>query len=179
MTTQHPPLIARCARSTGFTLVELIAVLVVLAILAGVAAPRFFNYREQAQLSAAKGARAALTHAVEQHRINDGLENGTAGSYPPDLESILMVDSNSHLLNPYHDPRMPVYNIDPGGVNKMYMQNKTIESAIQSRWGSIWYNPNNGRVCFRVPQQANNAATIALFNEVNQANITQLNQTTH
>ena len=34
---------------TGFTLIELMAVVLILAILAGVALPRFFNYQTQAR----------------------------------------------------------------------------------------------------------------------------------
>ena len=39
----------------GFTLIELIAVIVVLAILAGVALPKYFDYATQAKVSATKG----------------------------------------------------------------------------------------------------------------------------
>ncbi len=164
------------AHRLGFTLIELIAVIVVLAILAGVAVPRYINHREDAQVAAAKAARASLASAIQNWRMNSVLEEGGEGSWPANLDDVLDAEGGEHLLNPYHDPRMPVYNIDPGGPDKMFMTNKTIESAIASRWGSIWYNPNNGRVCFRVPEQGSTQATIDLFNQVNQSNITSLRQ---
>lgn len=157
----------------AFTLIELIAVLVVLAILSGVALPKYFDYREQAQISAARGARAALVSA----RLASATENHDEGEYPPDRTDVLETQDSSHLLNPYHNPSMPVYNIDRGGEGKMHPINKIIESALGSRWGSIWYNPDNGQVRFRVPEQASTSQTIDLYNLVNETMITRLNQT--
>ena len=169
---------SRVMTRRGFTLVELIAVMVVLAILAGVAAPRFFSKTDEAKVAAAKGARAALAQAVLNWKMNDAVVNGGEGQWPPDLDEVLQSEGGEHLLNPWHVSRMHVYNIDRGGVNKLYMRNKTIESS-QNHWGSIWYNPDNGRVMFRVPEQQTTQQTIDLFNEVNQTDITNLRQTSH
>jgi len=160
----------------AFTLVELIAVMVVLAVLAGVAAPRFFGKTREAEIAAAKGARAALVQAVLNWKMNDAVVNGGDGRWPPDLEDVLQSVGGDHLLNPWHESRLNVYNIDRGGPDKLYVQNKTIESS-RNEWGSIWYNPDNGRVMFRVPLQRTTQQTIDLFNEVNQTNITSLSQT--
>ena len=162
----------------AFTLIELIAVLVVLAILAGVALPRYMDYTDQAQRNAARGARASLVTALQNWRLNNAA-NGIDDPFPPDLEQILATTDGDYLLNPYHDPRMPVYNIDNGAVTKMFVQNKTIEAGVANNWGSIWYNPNNGRVCFRVPDQGDAQATLDLFNYVNQSDCTSLSQTTY
>ncbi len=54
------------ARRSAFTLVELIAVMVVLAILAGVAAPRFFSYGDQARTAALEGSLGGMRSAVAQ-----------------------------------------------------------------------------------------------------------------
>ncbi len=55
----------------GFTLVELIAVIVVLAILAGVALPKVLDIGDDAKESAADGTIAALQTALHQHYVNN------------------------------------------------------------------------------------------------------------
>ena len=165
------------SRRHAFTLIELIAVLVVLAILSGVALPKYFDYRERAQVSAAKGARSALAIAVANARLHDAATQGGDGAYPVDLSSVLETQDSNHLLNPYHQPSLPIYNIDRGGEAKKHPINKTIELALASGWGSIWYNPDNGQVRFRVPEQETTARTIELYNLVNESNITRLRQT--
>jgi prepilin-type N-terminal cleavage/methylation domain-containing protein len=56
----------------AFTLVELIAVIVVLAILAGVAVPRYFDYRQRALTSAIAGEVRAVQRAGWTHFANLG-----------------------------------------------------------------------------------------------------------
>ena len=64
----------------GFTLIELIAVIVVLAILAGVALPKYFDYSAQAKVSACKGALGGMRAGVANFYANSAL-TGTA-AYP-------------------------------------------------------------------------------------------------
>ncbi|MFG0285940.1 MAG: prepilin-type N-terminal cleavage/methylation domain-containing protein [Phycisphaerales bacterium JB039] len=165
-------------RQCAFTLVEVIAVIVVLAIVAAVALPRYLDFGSEARVSAAKGARAALAQAVVNWRLHDATISGGAGAWPPNLEDVLSSPESAGMLNPYRNPSQAIYDVDNGAVTKVYMRYKTIEEGVASGWGSIWYNPNNGRVCFRVPRQATQAATLALFNEVNQGTATSLSQIT-
>lgn len=51
-------------RTAAFTLIELIAVIVVLAILSGVAVPRYFDHATRARESAARGALGNTRSAV-------------------------------------------------------------------------------------------------------------------
>jgi prepilin-type N-terminal cleavage/methylation domain-containing protein len=59
-------------RLSGFTLIELIAVIVVLAILAGVALPRFFDTSGAAYRSIAKGFHAQLTEGRTAYILQYG-----------------------------------------------------------------------------------------------------------
>ena len=64
----------------GFTLIELIAVIVVLAILAGVALPKYFDYAAQAKESATRGTLGGMRAGVANFYANTAI-NGTV-AYP-------------------------------------------------------------------------------------------------
>jgi len=64
----------------GFTLIELIAVIVVLAILAGVALPKYFDYAANAKVSSCKGTLGGVREAIANYYANAAV-NGAA-AYP-------------------------------------------------------------------------------------------------
>jgi len=69
----------------GFTLVELVIVVTILAVLSAVAIPTFQNLQQQAKDNAVKGAVGALRAAISQYRmaeIANGRQPGTPGSWP-------------------------------------------------------------------------------------------------
>ncbi len=158
----------------GFTLIELIAVIVVLAILAGVAVPKFFSYSDQAKISAANATRAALATAAINTKLSSAVEN-SEDEWPDSLEDILFSQEGNELFNPYYEEGhgWKVYHTFSGN-NRWHPTTKDLDRGGQ--WGAIWYNPKNGSVKFRVPRPANNAETLALYNTVNHCNCTKLNQ---
>ena len=163
----------------AFTLIELIATLVVLAILVGVVMPTYVEYRDEARLSAAKSARAAMVTAIKGAKLESAMLSGGEGDWPADLELVMYTQQGSEDFNPYRLPSQGVYEIDAaGGASRWHASDKTIEEAAGGGRGAIWYNPANGALEFRVPEQLTPALTIALYNDVNQCNITSLTQTT-
>lgn len=75
MTTLQRTLIQRlgkrATKKTGFTLVELLIVVVILGVLSGVALPNFLAQRDRAKVGAANAASAALITACEIAITND------------------------------------------------------------------------------------------------------------
>ena len=86
----------------GFTLIELIAVVVVLAILAGVALPKYFDYAAQAKVSACKGALGGVRSGVANYYANAAI--GGSAAYPTltQLTTIGTVMQEALPANPYN-----------------------------------------------------------------------------
>lgn len=87
----------------GFTLIELIAVMVVLAILAGVAVPRYFDYTDRARTAALQGTLGNVRSAAANFYANASL-SGTA-AYPTlaQLTTVGTVMQDAFPQNPFNN----------------------------------------------------------------------------
>lgn len=166
-------------RGQAFTLIELVVVIVVLAVLSGVAIPRYFNMRDQARLSTAKGNLATIIEAVNQSRMST-IVNGSP-AWPATLDLVLETRQGENDINPYRLANQPVYLPDPdNSTTKWHPQIKTVEARMQSQYkGCIWYNNMNGAVRFCVAAQESDAASLTLYNQVNGSSLTGFTQTSH
>ena len=90
--------------SRAFTLVEVIAVMVVLAILAGVAIPKFFDYSDEARTSALQGTLGGVRSGLANYFANEMITN-SLGAYPNlgDLNTVGTVMQEAIPANPYND----------------------------------------------------------------------------
>ena len=87
----------------AFTLIELIAVIVVLAILSGIAIPKYFDYAANAKASATKGALGGMRSSIANFYANSAV-NGTP-AYPTlaQLTTIGTVLQEAIPNNPYNN----------------------------------------------------------------------------
>jgi prepilin-type N-terminal cleavage/methylation domain-containing protein len=89
----------------AFTLIELIAVIVVLAILSGIAIPKYFDYAARAKESACKGTLGAVRSGVANFYANESLK--PTGSAYPTLTNLTTFGTATSVLqeaipnNPY------------------------------------------------------------------------------
>jgi prepilin-type N-terminal cleavage/methylation domain-containing protein len=81
MQTKTPTVRKKLKQEEGFTLVEVIAVLVILGILAAVAIPKFFDMQNTARERAIEGAIGELNGQVALAFAQNALNGGPAGGY--------------------------------------------------------------------------------------------------
>jgi prepilin-type N-terminal cleavage/methylation domain-containing protein len=165
----------------AFTLIELVAVVVILAVMSAVAVPKFFNHAATARRSAAAATRAALAESINGHRLNTLVTTGTA-AWPATIDQILAERGDPFALNPYILPGQPVYLVDPdNSPTKYHPIYKTVQARMSqggSYKGAIWYNPYNGLVRLCIDDQGSTQANLALYNAINNCTITSMSQTT-
>src|SRR5882762_5234100 len=70
----------RGARAAGFTLLELLVVVVIIGLLAGFVAPRYFGQVGKSEVGVAKAQLDALEKALDQYRLDTGHYPATEGS---------------------------------------------------------------------------------------------------
>lgn len=87
----------------GFTLIELIAVIIVLAILAGVAVPRYFDYTDRARSSAVQGTLGNVRSAIQNFYANAALTGTPAYPTLTQIQTVGTVLQDAMPVNPYNN----------------------------------------------------------------------------
>jgi type II secretory pathway pseudopilin PulG len=73
----NPGMSRHCAKTRAFTLIELIAIIVVLAVLSGVAIPRYIDYTQAARTAATNGHLGNMRSAIALFALNQQVTTGT------------------------------------------------------------------------------------------------------
>jgi len=87
----------------AFTLIELIAVIVVLAILAGVAIPKYFDYAANAKISSTKGTLGGGRSAIANFYANSAVNGAAAYPTLTQLQTTGTVMQEPVAANPYNN----------------------------------------------------------------------------
>mgnify|MGYP000092791574 CR=1 FL=1 len=93
----------RSVTSRAFTLIELIAVIVVLAILAGVAVPRYFDYTDRAKASALQGTLGNVRSALQNFYANASLSGTPAYPTAQQIATQGTVIQDAFPSNPFNN----------------------------------------------------------------------------
>ena len=117
----------------GFTLIELMAVVLILAILAGVALPKFFNYQTQAKKAATKGTLGGVRAGIANFYADQAI-NSIAARYP------LLVELTNGETMQENIPENP-YN-DKSGVRAASKPDASLRSVVgvADGWGYYFDN---------------------------------------
>ena len=86
-------------RSAGFTLIELVIVIIILGILAVTAAPKFLNLQGDAREATLKGMKAAMESSasvVYSKAVIKGLESKTSGSVSTGVSGAVVTIANGY-----------------------------------------------------------------------------------
>ena len=101
-------------RRTGFTLLELLVVMVIIGLLVGIVGPQLFNNVGKSEITTARAQVDALTKAVDQFR----LDNGRYPSNDEGLAALFTKPANVPAWNgPYLKKAVP---LDPWGEPYLY-----------------------------------------------------------
>lgn len=99
---------------TGFTLLELLVVMVIIGLLAGYVGPKYFSQIGKSEIKAARAQIDALEKALDQYRID-------VGRYPTSEQGLAALmkrpAGENRWQGPYLRKEVPV---DPWGVSYQY-----------------------------------------------------------
>jgi general secretion pathway protein G len=96
----------RRSGSSGFTLVEVLLVVAILGILAGIVAVRFGGQGESARIKATRSSIANICTAIDIYEVD-------VGKYPASLQSLVTSDGSMNWRGPYLRGGVPM---DPWGT---------------------------------------------------------------
>lgn len=88
---------ARLARARGFTLLELLVVLLIIALLAGYVGPKVLSYADRAKVQTAQAQMKTLGDALVQYRLD-------TGSYPTTDQGLEALVKAPAGVNAWHGP---------------------------------------------------------------------------
>ncbi|MBT4927914.1 type II secretion system protein [bacterium] len=124
--------------NSGFTLIELVIIMVILGVLAAVAVPRLGNTIDSSEESAEEAVIGSLRSAVEVYAM-DQVVNNSNKSYPSNPFDALDDKSKNDLFNKGwdYDGMYISHNRNDGTVSTWYYER---DQNNENNYGGIFYN---------------------------------------
>lgn len=123
------------SRKNGFTLVELVVVVLILGILAAIAAPKIITNTNEAEDSGISQTLANVRDAIELYRAENG-------AYPPNAAANDLHTELDGYLRGSIFPKVKV-----GGLNSNSLVNDVTPPVTSTGGSEGWvYNPNTGEI---------------------------------
>ncbi|MCA9310147.1 MAG: type II secretion system protein [Phycisphaerales bacterium] len=113
---------------SAFTLIELIAVLVVLAILSGVALPKYFDYTARAKSSALQGALGGVRTAISNFYVNSAVDGEPQYPTLDELNTQGTVMQEPIPVNPYNNLNLVA------NANANQAANRKVNANLNAGW---------------------------------------------
>ena len=126
--------------SGGFTLIELVIIIVILGILAAVAIPRYQNMSDEAREAQCRAVLGSLRSGITIFYANQAVTTGTA-IWPTqnELETVGTVMAQAIPANPYQDPAMAPDSVVVGTTRGVVVGTRG-GWAYNATTGEIWAN---------------------------------------
>jgi len=152
----------RGATGGGFTLVEILIVVVILAIIAALAIPYFESPNLEAEIAATRRNIQVIRQALDLYRTRLSMSQ-----WPATLDTNWFM-GNELPRNPF-DPNFPdrLEVAGAGQATRIHPANRYLYTGNAPAGGAYWYNPANGIIRARVAAQSTPAESLRVYHEVN------------
>ncbi len=133
-------------RMYGFTLIELVTVIVILGVISVIAVPVYLDYTRDAKEAACRGALGSMRTSIANFRM---YATTPAGGGTPRFPSVVELTTSGTVLdgalppNPYDDDGTPNNVVDATGQTKGAVIGAAKGWAYNPTTGEIWANSNS------------------------------------
>lgn len=160
-------------QATGFTLIEVLIVVVILGILGAIVIPRFLESDRVSRTNILSNTVRYIRQMVTYYKQTDDFPRAASG-YPEEIEPSWFRTASLPRHTWTNEPLL--VEVVDGPPGQKYPSTKTFDPASDSPY-TAWYNRTNGAFVALIPPQEDDENTLSVFNAVNLADCSSLADT--